>query len=223
MAKKVVRALTPISPVRIYSVRRKAGFTLLELLIVLGIIAFVIGIAVPKLGRNFGSQLRASTRKIVGLSKELHHFARLKNKTYRLVIDFGDDKHKPNFFVESATTKQLIAPPDATPTPEPRNKDNDDKKSEDPFTADKEVLKKPIELPNGVKIEDVENDTSPKPITAGKAYIIYFPQGLVQRTIIHITDGRKIHWSLVVNPLTGATSIETELIRLKDLDAKNEQ
>jgi general secretion pathway protein H len=200
--------------------QKSLGFTLVELLVTLGIIAFVVAIAIPKLGRTLGTQLRATTRRVVSLNKELHHFARLKNKTYRLVIDFGDSNHKPSFDVESATTRQLLNPPDATPPPEKKKKDDKNKKpeDEDPFAEDSEVLKKKIDLPYGVQFEDVETDNVEKPITEGKAYVVFFPEGLVQRAIIHLTDGKNIHWSLIINPLTGQTTVETEYIKLKDLD-----
>jgi len=191
------------------------GFTLIELLITLGIIAFVIGMGIPRLGRSLGSQLRSTTGRLVTLNKELHHFARLKNRTYRLVIQFGDSLHKSKFFVESAEAKQLLAPPDATPPPS-SIKDKD--KAPPPvWTIDREALKKPVELPEGVQFEDVENDTKDKPITEGTAYIVFFPAGLVQHSVIHITDSKKIHWTLVINPLTAQTEIRTEYIKMKDL------
>jgi general secretion pathway protein H len=191
------------------------GFTLIELMISIAIIAFVVAVGIPKLGRSTGSQFKAIARKIIVLNKELHHYARLKNKTYRLVMDFGDAEHAPIFYVESASGAQLADSPDASPTPS--RKKGDDKKPKGPFSVDQEVLKKPISLPYGVTFEDVESETYPKPIKEGKAYIHFYPQGLVQRTIIHLHGGDKFNWSLIVNPLTADTTIRDEYVKLKDL------
>jgi prepilin-type N-terminal cleavage/methylation domain-containing protein len=198
---------------------KQRGFTLIEVLITLGIIAFVVAVAVPKLTRSLGTQIRSTTRRIVTLNKELHNNSELKDKTYRLVIDFGGEKHKPSIKVESATSSQLIADPSASP-PEKVTKERakDSPPDTSGFSEDKEILKKPIELPEGVQFEDVENDSSEKPITEDKAYVIFFPQGMVQRTIIHLTDGKKIHWSLVINPLSGQTDIVNEYVKIKDLN-----
>jgi hypothetical protein len=185
-------------------------------MVVLLIIAVVIGMTIPRLGKSLGSQMKTITRKIVVLDKELHHFARLRNKTYRLVLDFGnkDNKKAPKIYVESASTRQLLAPPEATPTPRPFGSD----KAPPPvFTSDKEFLKKPIELPGGVIFEDVESSAYPKPVTEGQAFVHFFPEGLVQETIIHLTDGKDMHWSLVINPLTADTEVLTTYKKLKDI------
>lgn len=208
----------PISLVRIYRKKNQKGFTLIEILFVLGIITFIVAITIPKLGRTLGTQLKSTTRKLITLNNELHSFARIKNKTYRLVIQFGDPDHKPKFYVESASTRQLLTPMDPAPTPELTKEEKEKPENQDPFSQDKELLKNPVELPRGVQFEDVENDTSKKPITEGKAYVLFFPEGLVEKSIIHITDGKKIHWSLIINPLTGHTDLETEYIKLKDLN-----
>ena len=196
-----------------------SGFTLIELMVVLLIIAVVIAMAIPRLGKSLGSQMKTITRKIVVLNKELHHFSRLRNKTYRLVIDFGDKTVKnkpPRFYVESATTRQLLAPPEATPPPRKFGEDKD-KPPPGPFSKDEEFLKKPIELPSGVAFEDVETDGYPKPVTEGLAFVHFFPEGLVQQCIIHLTDGKNMHWSLIVNPLTADTEVLTSYKKLKEI------
>jgi general secretion pathway protein H len=218
MVKRAATGTMPISLVRICRKKNQKGFTLIEILFVLGIITFIVAITIPKLGRTLGTQLKSTTRKIITLSNELHSFSRIKNKTYRLVIQFGDVDHKARLYVESASKRQLMAAPDAGPTPELTKEEKEKPENQDPFSQDKEFLKVPIELPRGVQFEDVENDTSKKPITEGKAYVIFFPEGLVERSVIHITDGKKIHWSLIINPLTGHTDLETEYIKLKDLN-----
>jgi general secretion pathway protein H len=192
------------------------AFTLIELLVVILIIVFVVSIGIQRFGRSTGSQLRALTNKVSTLNKEIHHSARLKNKTYRLVLDFGD-KEKPNgpsIYVESGSGRELAPNPDATPLPH----FGGDKAPPAAFTKDSEILKKAIQLPKIIYFEDVEIENKEKPITEGRAYVYFFPQGLVQKSIIHLTDGKKIHWSLIINPLTASTIIKDEYVKLKDLE-----
>jgi prepilin-type N-terminal cleavage/methylation domain-containing protein len=193
-----------------------SGFTLIEIMFVMAIIAFVVGIGIPRLGKNLGSQVRTLTRKIVVLNKDLHHMSRLRNKTYRLAISFGDATHAGSMWVESANSKQLLDPPDATPTPQPHTS-LDKPPPAGPFSTDTELLKKPIVLPDAVKFEDVEIDPKGKPIQDGRAYIHFFPEGLVQEAVIHIGDGKTMHWSLVIEPLTGYTDVIEGEKHLKDI------
>jgi general secretion pathway protein H len=192
---------------------RQSGLTLIELLVSIGIIAFVSAIAIPKLGRNLGTQLRSTTRKIVALNKQLHHSSRLRNRTYRLVIDFGDKEKGAgqSLYVESSGTRQLIKNEEEKPV------GLGEEKPKSPFALDNELLKKPLQLPSGVAFEDVEVANERNPVKEGKAYIHFFPQGLVTQAVIHIGNGKDIKWSLIVNPLTGETNIRSEYIRLRDI------
>lgn len=192
----------------------RGGFTLIEIMISVIIIALVVGTALPRLTRSTGSQTRKITRQVVSLNRELRNFARLKQKTYRLVIDFGSEKSGPGLYVESASNMELLGNKDEEESTD--SKKGDERKS--PFQIDKEVLKKPIELPSGINFESVELEGREGPITSGQAYIHFFPHGLVQRSIINIGDGKSLHWSLVIQPLTGQTLIKTDRVQLKDFE-----
>lgn len=190
------------------------GFTLIEIMVVVLILGVFISMGIRQFSRSFGSQVKAQARGISALTQAIHNHARLRQQTYRLVIDFGNEKTRPSYYVEGASTRELVQGPDAKETFH-----SSDKKKTSPFTLDPTFSKKPREIPRGAIFEDVEIEGFPKPFTEGKAYINFFPQGLVQKAIIHIADEKKnIHYSLIIHPLTAVTHIRTEYVKLKDLE-----
>lgn len=191
------------------------GFSLIEIIIAIAIIAFVVAIGVPKLRKNLGSEVKALTRKMITLNKELHHTARMKQKTYRLVFEFGDPQVQDRIYVESASSRALAADPEELKR---QSSFREEERIPDPFNPDVEVLKKPIEIPPGAIIESVEIADTNEIIKKGKAYVHFFPQGLTQKAIITISNGDKLIWSLIITPLTGQTLIKTEKVTLRDLE-----
>lgn len=69
------------------SPRFVAGFTLLELSVVLFIMAILLGIALPRFSNFFESDLQKETRRIAAVLSQLRLEAILKGESYRLVFD----------------------------------------------------------------------------------------------------------------------------------------
>jgi general secretion pathway protein H len=199
-------------------VKKQNGFTLVEVLVGLVIIALVVSVTVPRLGRSLGTQMKSVTRKIIAASREMHNNARIKNKTFRLVIELGDkEKHAgQQITVESADPNYLMPDPEEEKNKRSKTSDKEAKPASR-FSPDIEVLRHPIILPDGVIFEDVEVKTESRPIVEGKAYVHYFPSGLVDLAVIHITNGKSMKWTLVIAPLTGAVNVRTEYVSLKDI------
>ena len=197
------------------TLKTSKGFTLPEVLIALVLIATILGYAIPKLGQSTASQLKTATRRLISLNKEIRNYARLTRKTYRLVLDFGSENRKPGIRVESAPKNQLIEDHE---TKQKKKDSSKEEKSTTEFAPAPEVLKKPIDLPFGVKIESVEYEDPKDNVKEGTAYVYFFPQGNAQKAIIHLSNGANIHWSLIILPLTGHTYLRTQDVSLKDVE-----
>jgi general secretion pathway protein H len=69
----------------------------------------------------------------------------------------------------------------------------------------------------------VESVTYAEPFTSGVAYVHYFPQGLVEQTVIQVIDESNANnqriWSLVVHPLTGKIDIVTHEVSLREINS----
>lgn len=80
------------------------------------------------------------------------------------------------------------------------------------FAAFKEVALKPVELKK-VKLYSVYTPRVTDPITAGRAYIYFFPFGQTEPAIITLSDKKdESFYSLVVHPITGRVQIRSELV-----------
>lgn len=190
--------------------RTSRGFTLLEILIVLALVAGLVMYTVPKL--SSGDQIRSAVRKLTVVTKQAQTSARLSGNIHRLVFDMPEEKgQEHSYWVEVATSK--------TATLTFSDEDDKDKKEDETTSATGYELDgkiKKMELPSNFYFEDIDFSEKNK-VTSGKAYVYFFPQGLVTKAAIHLTNKKAIHWTVVLNPLTGVGTVLSEYKSLKDI------
>lgn len=205
--------------------RNARGLTLIELMVVVAIIAGVSMLGMPYItNRNSGN--KRFLREFTVLSRELHTHAKLKGVIYRLVIDMGepgDGLQKPvhRYWVEASNGKFIMSEKDEEETAE-RLKSGDKEKAKDPkgFTMDTSVLKEPRQLPPDLKFEKVELTRLKNPVTQGRAFIHYLPQGLTDEAAIHIKGDRGQSFTVSIHPLTGKAELIDKTVLLKDMQSQ---
>jgi general secretion pathway protein H len=82
------------------------------------------------------------------------------------------------------------------------------------FAAFKETALKPVTLKKEVRIKSVYTPRMTDPVTAGRAYLYFYPLGQTEPAVITLTDksGQNV-FSLVVHPITGRVRIYNEEVR----------
>ncbi len=211
MVKRGERALTLISPLKLFNLKSPKGFTLVEILIVLAIFAGIAAMGIPALFKK-SDNIKKVARQLTSLTKEVRNRAKLKNSTYRIVFDMTAEPHR--YWVEFMQGSKPI----------PANlyeskKDNEAEGSRArSFQKDTSLMKKERELPNGLTFASIETINTKTPISEGLAYVHYFPEGFVEAAVIQVTNKNNLTWSFVISPLTGQCEIIEEAKSLKDLN-----
>ncbi len=211
-----------LNSARIFEVLNRKGFTLIELMVVTAIIGGMIAIAMPYMS-NRNSQTKSFLRKMTVLSRELHTKAKLQGVAYRMVIELPppDSSGKApvqKIWVERGNSQVVLSEKDEEKERE-RREDGETEKAKDPqgFAVDGAFSKKVPELPSGIRVDRVELTRLKKPVTEGRAFIHYLPQGLVDEAAIHIKGGEKQNWTIAIHPLTGRAELISKPVNLKDL------
>lgn len=205
------------------------GFTLLEVMVTVAIIAGVVALVLPRMNTK-GNKAKAHIRKLSTISKELHTRAKLNGAIYRLVIDMKDGaagEENQTYWVERSNHKTLISEKELQEMEQMRKdgkleKDQDGKEKPIPggFEPDSQILKSVQELPSGLKFSELEKANSEKPITSGRAYVHFFPQGLVEEAAIHLKISDENQWTISIQPLTGKADVVSSYVKLSEIRAQ---
>lgn len=195
---------------------RRAGFTLIEIMVVIAIIGGVMAIVAPRLV-NPKSRMKEAVREFATMTRDVHNAARLFNSTYRIVLTL-DDKDGHSYKIESA-------PGNVTSMSEEQEEELEKQMSSDrermaaknEFSEDARILKKPVKLPRGFFIGTVETGGRSREITEGTARILFYPQGMTDESIIHFTDRKTLNWTVTIHPITGRAHIFDRKVSLKEL------
>lgn len=171
------------------------GFTLLELLVAMTLLvsALIVGGSFIKKKDN---NIKKTFRRFIALNRQLDHFARLKRETYRLA--FNIDEKENSFWVEKKLSENQISqnlPSLKNQTLPPTG-----------FVMDTDFFETPQKLPGDLKFESLEATGQEEPVTKGKAYIYYFPEGQFNKALLKI-KGKKIYWSLFIDRLHGELTV----------------
>lgn len=193
------------------------GMTLMEIMVVITIIAMMMGAAATRLASP-NRHLKSTVRQIGILSKELHTKSRLLGKTFRIVFQMTEGKTH-TYWVESSGDKVRLQSAEkreeiARLTTQAQERLQQNKPG---FSLDASVTKEPLELPSPLIFEEIEYVGQEESLSEGRAYVYFFPEGLVQEVAIHISNQDKLNWTIATHPVTGRADIFTRKISLKDL------
>ncbi len=185
------------------------GFTLIEIMVVMVLIVLVVGFALPNLGIISSHNLKSAAQTIATMIRATYDRAAIKNRQYRLVFDFS----------ENSVWAEYLVPAEADAATE-ENKEEDKQKEEEAKAEeegsvsviamgsyeveDSDVLEK-YTLPAGVKLAGLESVHSNGEIKEGKDFILFLPNGFVEKSHIHLQGNGDTVFSLEVSPLTGNT------------------
>jgi general secretion pathway protein H len=216
------------------SASAERGFTLLEMLVVLAIVVGLVLIAATALRALRHSDLRGQA---ANLSRELRYAFDKSMETgacMRLTIDLDKQTYtleatESRFFLpqgydeqsqerakirsqalaagaginQSLASQAKAAGVDPSlflpPTP-----------PETQFTAFADANVKEVDLPDDVRIRDVLTSHDADKVTSGKAYIYFFPEGFVERAVLHLTDRYGLVYTLVTQPVKGDVLVQAD-------------
>lgn len=198
------------------------GFSLLELMVVMVLVALLVSITVPSLLSMGTANVRKSAMQIGGAMSEVYDRAALVGKTQRMVFDL-DQKQ---FWVEEKEGEAGDVMPELGYEAERKSafKEN---KFEPKFKKVEGELGEPTKLSNDVIYYNVWAEGMDEPATKEQVHVYFFPGGFAQKAFVTIgfAEDKESLMAVSMSPLTGEISItpgEPDLQKIKD-EQKNDQ
>ena len=214
------------------------GFTLIEVMIALVIVALITVVSVRGLRSFAKTDLRATATRMAGSIRYLFDRASTTGRVHRLVLDFDNGKYwaevsDDQFILEAGkeTEESRKKQAEKLAKEEELKREAAEKEASfgssqiptrympKPFTpkrakfdAFRETAVKPIALKSGVVMADIYTPRLLKPLAEGKGYVYFFPMGMTEAAVIHLSDGKETFYSLIVHPLTGRVTVKNSYV-----------
>ena len=184
------------------------GFTLIEILIVIVLVALLSAVAIPTFSRIFTVTIEEFNSEFSGILREARDRALLRGSVVRVQINIDDQ-----WYSVAEGPNSLLLPSEAELEKKSRDsKPADDKeKKSDPFRPLKEIISSKDgtkKIPSGLKISEIISPRFKRPSTEGLVDIYFFPHGVSEPIIFHVEDQEKNQSSITLNPITGKTKLE---------------
>jgi general secretion pathway protein H len=174
---------TPTSPAG-NNKQSQAGFTLIELGVVIFIIAMVAALALPRAYDLSGLRLRSEARQMAGMIRYLYTQSVFTKNSFMLNFDI----EKGEYWVEYPEIDHVASTIEIV-------------RYQDQFIKEKRSL------PDNVVFTDIITARTGTR-TEGKAVTLFSPSGFVEPTTIHIKDKfSEDEFTLYIQPLTGKVKV----------------
>jgi general secretion pathway protein H len=158
--------------------RGSAGFTLIDLGLVLIIIGIVITLVVPHFTDQSRAALASQTRKLAAVVRFLQDEAVLNGRVYQLNFDLDQQR----YFVTSADGDTDLG---------------------GGFQRESGILAHDTVLPTNVQIADVNVPMVGGKLSEGVAFAHFYPDGTVDQMVVHLDNGQEAFTLYVPDGFTG--------------------
>lgn len=192
------------------------GFTLVELLLVIGIFMLITGIVVPMFVTSFaGAKLRTSVRAVAMTHRYARNLAILRQRPVAMVVNTQSNTLEVVLLTgrESEDLTELTMPadenaviqenPENIPAEVDLTMTNSDTALPDVTTV--ELLKA---LDPGIAIESFESQRPKSEDQNSPNVIVYYPSGLCDGFTVRLRDERERNAEIAADPLTGQVDVK---------------
>ncbi len=157
-----------------------AGFTLLELAVVIFIMGLMLSLTLPYLGGFRQAALRSQARRLAGRATYMFDEATGHKLVLRLIFDMDN-----NGYAAAQLDPYAVQPV---------------------FAPDNSVGERPVMMPSAIRIRDVTVEGIGT-VNRGVVAANFYPEGYVDATVVHLEDASGDVMTLEISPLTGQVSI----------------
>lgn len=157
--------------------RTPAGFTLIEIGLVLLIISIVTALVVPHFTDQSRAELVAQTRKLAAVFRFLQDEAVLNGRVYQLNFDLDQQR----YFVTSVEADDNLGS----------------------FQRESGILAHDTVLPANVQIADVNVPMVSGKLSEGVTFAHFYPDGTVDQMVVHLANGQEAFTLYVPDGFTG--------------------
>jgi prepilin-type N-terminal cleavage/methylation domain-containing protein len=201
--------------------RTNGGFTLIEVILVIAIIAVVITGATFGLGAITRTRLRSSAFKVASAAKFAYNRSLTHGTTTRLQFDFEKNTmavEETETPVTLATEEQLEDEPGEAVDPWDLARSRletplDKVKPRSPFQPIANASGQPLKqyaaqpLGDGILIHGLITPHETETRTDGEGAVYFFPGGVTEHAVIQLSDSSETVYSVEIHPLTGDARI----------------
>lgn len=213
--------------------KQKQGFTLIEVILVVTIIAVVVTGATFGLGAVTRTRLRSASFRVMSAARFAYNRAITQGTTTRLHFDFEKDTmavEESDAPVTLATDEQLESDAGGAINPWDLARARLEKPLEPPelrspfqpiTNANGVVLKRYVAQPvgDGISVHALITPHELEKRVEGEGSVYFFPGGVTERAVIQLSDSSDTVYSIEIHPLTGNARIHNFAYEpLDDLD-----
>lgn len=199
---------------------KERGFTLIEIMVVIAIMATTMGLTIGFLGGGFDRDAKKETAHLAATIRFAYHAAISGHVPTRIVFDLNENQYwvevgsgNETLPATSKDQKKEEPPPDQEKALSPEGAAP---QAPPAFVAADEDIVRRVTLPKAVKFRDVQTAHDDAPVTTGKATLYFFPTGFTEEAVIHFSNEEATsNYSVIVSPLTGTSRIEKDYVELE--------
>jgi len=203
---------------KIYSNKNSpSGFSLLEILLVVALIALLAVVLVPRVSSVFRVGVQSSARRLASMVKYTYDQSVLSGKPHRILIDIDAQTWKVQISKDGKLPHKEAAeeflPPGMSSYDLKESREQIEEATNDGYAAIKGEVN--VNLPKGVQIIAVESwrlDEKENPARKGQVSIYSFPNGYIDEAVIYLAEMGKENlqqFKVTIKSLTGRVFIET--------------